>query len=251
MATAETYSIKLDRPGGIHPADIPASRLAELLAVLSKQFAGKEEDFCLASMEDNCVRLDFKYFSDTVKAAIISFSAILAGQSVDINSPAFQNLSDFDRVRSKLPNVSITFPAIENYPECTVPFEKKLSEMAPKAPNLRYQHVVYGKVIDAGGDKPNIHIRPLGGGAEIICDCSEDIATAVAKRLYSIVGIVGEVIRREPSIRMKAISILPYQKPSKNPFSILKEKGFDRYFENESVEDFMNKVRGSDGENDA
>ena len=250
MAVVETYSIKLERPGGIHPEDIPVGRLAELLAVLSKQFAGKEEDFCLASMEDNCVRLDFRYASTTVKAAIIAFSALLAGQSIDINSSTFQNLSDFDRVRSKFPNVSITFPAIDNYPECTVPFERKFSEMVKKAPNLHFQHTVYGKVIDAGGDKPNIHIRPLGGGAEIICDCSEDLATTVAKQLYSIVGIVGEVTRSEPSIRMKAISLLPYRKPSKNPFSILKEKGFGTFFENESVEEFIHKVRGNDGESD-
>lgn len=59
MAEAETYSIKLDRDGGIHPEDIPVGKLAELLAVLSKQFADKTDDFCLAAIEDNCVRLDF------------------------------------------------------------------------------------------------------------------------------------------------------------------------------------------------
>ena len=53
MADTEKYSIRLDRDGGIHPGDIPAGKLAELLAVLSKQFADKEEDFCLAAIDEN------------------------------------------------------------------------------------------------------------------------------------------------------------------------------------------------------
>ena len=81
MPEIEKYSIKLDRDGGIHPGDIPAGKLAELLAVLSKMFADKTDDFCLSAMEDNCVRLDFNYSSPLVKATIIAFSAFLSGQT--------------------------------------------------------------------------------------------------------------------------------------------------------------------------
>lgn len=87
--------------------------------------------------------------------------------------------------------MSITFPAVENYPAFTIPSERRFSEMLKETPNIRFQHTIYGKVIDVGGDKPNIHIRPLGGGTEIICDCSEELAPEVAHLLYSVVGIVG------------------------------------------------------------
>lgn len=50
MVDTERYSIKLDRVGGLHPGDIPAGKLAELLAVLSKQFAGNENDLLLSQI---------------------------------------------------------------------------------------------------------------------------------------------------------------------------------------------------------
>lgn len=251
MPDTEKYSIRLDREGGIHPGDIPAGKLAELLAVLSKQFADKADDFCLAAMEDNCVRMDFNIRSAPVKAAIVAFSALLAGQTVAQDSPVFRNLGDFDRVRAKFAGVSITFPAVDGYPSVTLPSEKKLSELIKEKPNIRFQHTIYGKVIDSGGDNPNIHIRPLGGGDVIICDCTEELAAEVAHLLYSVVGIVGEVTRSVPPIRMKATALLPYRKPSRNPFAILKEAGAGQYFEGESVEDFMRVVRGGFGDDNA
>lgn len=251
MADTEKYSIRLDRDGGIHPGDIPAGKLAELLAVLSKQFADKEEDFCLAAIEDNCVRLDFNIRSARVKAAIVAFTALLAGQLQTPDSSVIRYLGDIDRVRAKLPGVAITFSAVDNIQSVTLPPERKLSEMVKEKPNIRFQHTVYGKVMDAGGERPNIHIRPLGGGGEIICDCSEELAAEVAHLLYSVVGIFGEVTRSVEPVRMKALALLPYRKPSRNPFTILKEAGAGKYFENESVEEFMRVVRGNGGDDNA
>ena len=122
--------------------------------------------------------------------------------------------------------------------------------MVEEKPNICFQHTIYGKVIDAGGDKPNIHIRPLGGGEEIICDCSEELASEVAHHLYSIVGIVGRVTRSADPIRMDATALLPYRQPSRNPFVLLKEHGIGKYFEGRIVEDFMREVRGEPGDED-
>lgn len=244
MPDTEKYSIRLDREGGIHPGDIPVGKLAELLAVLSRQFADKSDDFCLAAMEDNCVRLDFLIRSAPVRAAVVAFAAFLAGRVVASDSPVLRNLADLDRVRAKFSGVSITFPAVDDYPAVTLPAERKLADMVSARPNIRFQHTIYGKVIDAGGDRPNIHIRPLGGGEVVICDCSEELAAEVAKQLYSVVGIVGEVTRSAEPFRMKATALLPYRKPERNPFAILKESGVGKYFENQSVEDFMREVRG-------
>lgn len=243
------YSVKLDRAGGIHPGDIPAGKLAELLAVLSKQFAGREDDFCLAALADNCVRLDFKVRSSKVKSAIVAFSTFIAGQAASSDIPGINNLIELDRVRAKFADITMTFSAFENIPAVTLPADRKLSDMIKPKPNIRFRHTIYGKVMDAGGERPNIHIRPLGGGADIICDCSEELAAEVGGLLYSVVGIFGEVTRSSDPIRMKALALLPYRKPNENPFSILKETGVGKYFENESVEEFMHKVRGNGGEN--
>ncbi len=248
MTDAETYSIKLERAEGIHPEDIPAWQLAELIAVLAKQFADKTNDFCLTSMEDNCVRLNFRIISSAVKATVAGFAAFLAGQVVDPDSPFLQHLSEFDKVRSKFEGVFFTFPSVSGFAAVTIPPEKKLAEMVKKKPNIHFSHTVYGKVMDVGGEKPNIHIRPLGGETDIICDCSEELAMEVSPLLYSVVGIAGEVIKSDPPMRMRGIRLLPYRKPTRNPFEILKEAGMGKYFEGESVEDFMRRVRGANEE---
>ncbi len=251
MPGAEKYTIILEREGGIHPGDVPAAKLAELLRVLARQFADGDEDFCLSAMEDNCVRMDFRIHTAKVRATTIMFAAFLTGQLIASNSAILRNLAEIDRVRAKFDGVSITFPAVENYPAVTVPPDRKLSDMIRPEPNIHFQHTVYGKVVDVGGDRPNIHIKPLGGGAEIICDCTEELAAEVAHLLYSIVGITGEVTKSIDPIRMKALALLPYRKPTRNPFEILKEAGAGKYFESESVEEFMRKVRGNDGDDNA
>ena len=253
MVDTERYSIKLDRVGGLHPGDIPAGKLAELLAVLSKQFAGNENDFCLTALVDNCCRLDFKVRSPRVKMAIVAFSALLAGQQPEASDfLELHNLREFDRVRIKyFADISMTFPEVEGFPSVTLSSDRKLSDMVSKKPNIRFQHTVYGKVIDAGGERPNIHIRPLGGGPDVICDCSEELAAEVGCLLYSVVGIVGEVTRSTAPIRMKAQALLPYRKPSRNPFTLLKEAGAGKYFENVSVADFMREIRGNNGDDNA
>ena len=248
MTNEIIYSIQLDKKDGIHPGDIPAWKLAELLNVLSKQFSARGNDFCLVDMEDNCVRLDFKIKTSTVMNAVIGFSAFLSGHLADFESGFINNIHELDRIRSKFGDVSFTFSAIGKYEKITVPADKKLSEMVKHKANIRFEHTIYGKVIDAGGDRPNIHIRPLGGGSEIICDCSEELAIEVASLLYSVVGITGEVVRNEAPMRMKAHALLPYRKPECNPFSLLKEAGAGKYFENTSVEEFLRHVRGDDGE---
>lgn len=86
MEEAKTYSIRLDREGGLQPNDIPAWKLGELLSVLSKLFSAKGNDFCLTGLENNCVRLDFSVTSPTVMTSIISFSAFLAGHASEENN---------------------------------------------------------------------------------------------------------------------------------------------------------------------
>lgn len=243
----EKYSIKLDRDGGIHPCDVPASKLADLLRALSKQFAGSDDDFCLASMEDNCIRLDFSIQSLTVKANIAIFAALLAGENIS-SDYSVSGLVDLDRARARFGDVSITFPSVGDYPAVTIPPDRKLADMIKENINIRFQHTIYGTVMNAGGGNPNVHIRPIGGGNVVICDCSKELALEIAPMLYSVVGIVGEATKRGGTIRMKAHALLPYRKPLRNPFAILKESGVGKYFENESVSGFMQSIRENDGE---
>lgn len=109
---------------------------------------------------------------------------------------------------------------------------------------IKYQDTIYGSVISVGGVRPNIHLQPVTGEATIICECSEEIAKEVAKLLYTLIGLSGEVTKNGASLRMKVNSISSYRSPKINPFVVLKEAGVGKFFENESVEDFMDEVRG-------
>lgn len=246
MTVATTYSIKLEKDGGIHPAEVPAGKLGELLRTLSRQFAGNDDDFCLAALADNCVRLDFKIKTQRVQTAILAFSAFLAGQTVYDNSAFLRNLAELDRVRTKFPGVSMTFPAVDHFPAVTIPPEQKIADIAEPMPVMKFEHTIYGKVVAVGGNSPNVHIRPFGGGNEVICDCSEELAREIAPLLYSVVGISGEATMTGDTMRMKAVSLLPYRTPTENPFTLLKNTGIGQFFEDETVEEFMNNLRGND-----
>lgn len=160
-----------------------------------------------------------------------------------------KNIFEFENIRAKLEGISFTFPAIGNYGQVTLLPEKKLVEKNFVSLAVPFPYTIYGTIMDVGGEKPNIHLRPSGKESDIICDCSEELASEAAKLLYMETGIIGDVIQCIPTIRMKAHTISPYRRPTKNPFEILKEAGISEYFENETVEEFMKRMHDEDYEN--
>lgn len=246
MDNAEKYSITLDREGGIHPDEISARTLADFLRILSKLLNSDNNDLCLTSIADNCINLNFK-IAQTLKASAVALSAFISGENVEAANISPAALQELDTFRNKLPGISLTFSPIDKYPEITVPPEKKLSDLIKKAPEINYSRTIYGKVTNVGGEHPNFHIKMLGTGASIICDCSEELAAEVAHHLYSTVGVSGSFSQN--TNRMKADTLLPYREPETNPFDVLRASGIGKYFENETVEAFMNRIRGTEDEN--
>lgn len=238
------YSITINSEAGLSPKDLSAKKLSDLLLALSSLFADNADNFSLISVSDNCIRLDFAYSSESVRACIVSFCMFVNGHAVDVDENFENKTRKLDYAIAKIGDVSVTFDSIDNLPIKTFQPGEKLSDMLSNPISIKYQDTIYGSVISVGGVRPNIHLQPVTGEATIICECSEEIAKEVAKLLYTLIGLSGEVTKNGASLRMKVNSISSYRSPKINPFVVLKEAGVGKFFENESVEDFMDEVRG-------
>lgn len=62
--------------------------------------------------------------------------------------------------------------------------------VVPASPRLHMQTTIYGKVVNAGGKNPNVHIETLQGQV-VICKGTQEQVKQLAGRLYTNVGIVG------------------------------------------------------------
>ena len=115
---------------------------------------------------------------------------------------------------------------------------------------LTYSTTIYGKVIQVGGAKPNVHIKPLSGESQVICDLSEDQAKKSAALLYDTVCVSGVAKEEDGAItRMQVVDILPFRGgEGTNPL-----KNFSDLLEGETLvhddsDRFMHMVRGSEDE---
>lgn len=248
----DNYSIRLDRPGGIHPGDIPASKLAALIAAFA-EVMGNADDLHLTGMADNCVRLDFSFTSPEVRAAATTLAALAIGTTVQVSDKMAERLAELDRVRERdFPNVSITLPDFDEVKSAVIRSDTKLAKGISKHQNLQYSTTIYGKLMDVGGESPNLHIRQLGSNSEVIADCTEEIAAEAAPLLYSIIGVEGTATKGgiDGVRRMRVSAILPYRQSDENPFDKLREMGYATHFKKlgMSVDEYMQWVRGNKDE---
>lgn len=251
----ETYDIRLEREGGVHPGDIPAWKLAALISALSSVLAEKSDDLRLAGIADNCIRLDFACATPSVMASVRNATAIVAalaiGNATAVPTAMAESIAELDKVRERLlPDVALHLPECGEVQATTISPGTKLAAKIERQPEVSYATTVYGKLMDAGGEKPNLHLRPVGSDAEIICECSEEIAAEAAKLLYTVIGVEGTVVHGGLDCikRMRVSSILPFrQKPGRNPLAELRKLGYDKHFRKMgmSVPEFMDWVRGT------
>jgi len=253
----EAYNIRLERDGGIHPGDIPAWKLATLISVLSSVLAEKSDDLRLTGIEDNCVRLDFACSSPSVIANVGKTLGIIAalavGTTTVVPPEKAESIAELDRVRERLfPNVAMHLPKCDKVQETVISPGTRLAANIERPAEISYATTLYGKLMDAGGEKPNLHIRPVGSDSEVICDCSEEIAAEAAKLLYTMIGVEGTVEHGgfDRIKRMRVSSILPYRQKPGNPLEELRKLGYDKHFRKlgMTVPEYMDWVRGSDAE---
>lgn len=253
----ETYKIRLEREGGIHPGDIPAWKLAALITALSSVLAGKSDDLRLAGIEDNCVRLDFSCMSASAIAsagkALAVMAALAVGTSTMVPPEMEESIAELDRVRERhFSDVALHLPKCDKGQETVISPGTRLAANIERPAEISYATTLYGKLMDAGGEKPNLHIRPVGSDSEVICDCSEEIAAEAAKLLYTVIGVEGTVEHGgfDCIKRMRVSSILPYRQKPGNPLEELRKLGYDKHFRKlgMTVPEYMDWVRGSDAE---
>ena len=253
----ETYNIRLDRDGGIHPGDIPACQLAALISALASVLAEKSDGLRLGGMADNCIRLDFVSSSPEVSAVVSNSLSILAalviGTATVVPPGMADGIAELDKVRERFfPDVSLHLPECGEVHGTVISPGTRLSAQIMRPTEIQYATTVYGKLMDVGGESPNLHLRQVGTNEEIICDCTEEIASEAAKLLYTVIGVEGTVVRGGLDCikKMRVSSILPYRQKSGNPLAELRKLGYDKHFHKMgmSVPEYMDWVRGTETE---
>ena len=252
----ESYNIRLERDGGLHPGDIPAWKLAALISALASVLAEKSDDLRLGGMADNCIRLDFVYpqaVGDAIRAAAAIVTALAVGTATVVPSGMAERIAELDKVRERyFSDVSLHLPECGEVPASVISPGTRLAAKIMRPTEVKYATTVYGKLMDVGGEKPNLHLRQVGTNAEVICDCTEEIAAEAAKLLYTVIGVEGTVERGGLDCikKMSISSILPYRQNHGSPLAELRKLGYDRHFRKMgmTVPEYMAWVRGTDEE---
>ncbi len=107
---------------------------------------------------------------------------------------------------------------------CTAYFNHNNNSLSSLNPNssitvsktfsAKGQTTIYGKIIDVGGEKPNVHIKIDEGDDALIIPTSEAFAKELGKRLFEVVGLHGKAewnIITSEILSFNIESILDYQ----------------------------------------
>jgi len=215
--------------------------LSSLCDVLNASENGAASFIYLESIEDNCVLYKMK----TVGVAATAITTLFS---------CFNTTSNWNDYPIDFYNKAIKFhkTITSKNMECvfldsdTNTVKMKISKKHPM-PNIeknimKYHTTIFGELIDIGGIKPNAHIIPLGESKSITCSISKELATKLGSRLYTTVGLAGEVLSESGNIvSMKVETIDPYVKKD-NPFIELAELSKD--FLNSIDDNYINDMRG-------
>lgn len=235
---SETY-IKLDSENHLTPQNFPAERLAGLLTIIAQAVDG--EDLNLIGIENNCVKLNFAGNACVGLAALMNVLAGLAPVTEKLHEP-IKALQKWHKTDDKI-TMTLASPLAQKKTVIIQPEDNLVKRLLPTLEKYKYERRIYGKLLEAGGTSPNIHIIPLTGGKTITCDCSISVVKELASRIYEVIGVEGEY--NANTDRLQLTRILPYQDSTKNPMIELKNK-FGHYFEKTDVVEFMREVRGED-----
>jgi len=90
------------------------------------------------------------------------------------------------------------------------------SLVIPADPRLYMQTTIYGRVVEAGGKDPNVHIETLQG-VKLVCFGTQSQVKELAERLYDVVGIIGTARSTATELEISDFEIqeiLPYRSTS-------------------------------------
>lgn len=188
--------------GGISPATIRASELADIIKSIEESVVGMISSeypeqgeavvFGLVSIQEGSARLGFCSSLPAVTlAAFITISGAISANNyskLPIRSiKAVKAVADFARRKQCVAEFRV-----HGRPEVPVAQLTAASEVPiPAAKFLSSKTTIYGRVERIGGATPKVSIR-LPQHDTLICDIAEQQAIELARHLYGWVGIAGE-----------------------------------------------------------
>lgn len=120
----------------------------------------------------------------------------------------------------------------------------------PTHPRLYMQTTIYGRVVNAGGKNPNVHIETFDGQI-VICRGSQEQVKHLAGRLYANVGIVGAARCDVETLEIEDVEIteiLPYEDTLIS--DAVRELGLlaAPYFDDVDADQYVKALRGDEAE---
>lgn len=245
--------------GAIAPRHVPAGELADILkaaetlivaTVLREHSKLTKEDIILGLTQVEDKSLGLMFVPSIPQVVIPEFHRI----ADIVNHKLFEMLPV--EARDALRKIA-TFTRKRH---CVAEFRVSGSEVVlatveadlviPAPPRLYMQTTIYGRVVNAGGKNPNVHIETLEGQI-IICKGSQEQVKQLAGRLYANVGIEGSARCDVETLEIEDVEIkeiLPYED---TPISdAVRELGqlAAPYFDNIDTDQYVKALRGEEAE---
>jgi hypothetical protein len=248
---SETYYIKIDSKN-MHPETMDGVDLGTLVASFSNLFkhidpaVADEVRSSLVSIEDNCIKLGFS-LTPAARKAVGTFLIFAASE----NAPAIpyecnEHLRSINRITESYDAEVEMSSVVPNQPSVRFNKERPLPLVEKQTVVLKYDTSIYGKIMQVGGAHPNMHVAPLSGGAQVVCETSEDLAIQAAKLLYQMVRVTGEAREENGNLRMKAADITRFKGGSGNPFKGFEDLSLEDSLVAESVSEYLATLKEDD-----
>lgn len=185
--------------GDIAPHNVRASDLADLLkaaetlvwsAVLREHDELTKDDIFLALSEVRNKSLGLRFASPIPQVVVPSFKRLAANiqhQRFDLLGPeaheALRRITTFTRknrckAEFRTASTDDVLATVES------------SLVIPAVQRFHMQTTIHGRIVEAGGKSPNVHLETLQGQI-VVCSGTQTQVKQLAERLYELVGITG------------------------------------------------------------
>lgn len=200
----------------------------------------------LVSIEDNCIKLGFS-LTPAARSAVGALLVFAASEDAPaIPYECNEYLRNINRIAESYDAEVEMSSVIPNQPSVRFNKKRPLPLIEKKTVVLKYDSSIYGKIMQVGGARPNMHVAPLSGGAQVVCETSEELAIQAEKLLYQTVRVTGEAREEDGNLRMKAADITRFKGGSGNPFKGFEDLLLEDSLVAESVSEYLATLKEDD-----
>lgn len=187
--------------GGINPSSVKPHEIAELIISFEKALLSTIKEltpeidtehllFSFEKIDDKSLDLLFKPIPKLRTVVVASYSlissSISSGDLSRLNNQTIDNLKAFPKFSKKYNCVG----HLNLNNETLSTFTGSTQFLNNRNPTVKGQTTIYGKIKDAGGDNPNVHIN-INDEYDLIFKVSEARAKELAHKLYENVALTG------------------------------------------------------------